>query len=142
MFLHTPLTVAERHGHDVKDFPEPPSDAPLGVDATVSEGWLDLKVKNETEMSFQISISFDEDHITGRLLTDQDNGKFYEVVNGESLYYRKNNKVFEEVDVKQKTIQIANGDYISEKLLYQNKCEIGYPLPEGTNVVEKGSKVK
>lgn len=26
MFLHTPLTVVERHGHDIKDFPEPPSD--------------------------------------------------------------------------------------------------------------------
>ena len=24
MFLHTPLTLTERHGHQVKDFPEPP----------------------------------------------------------------------------------------------------------------------
>ena len=49
--LHTPLTLTERHGHQVKDFPEPPSDAPLGVDATVAEGWLDLRVRNDTEVT-------------------------------------------------------------------------------------------
>ena len=142
MFLHTSLTIVERHGHDVKDFPESPSDAPMGVDATVSEGWLYLKVKNDTEISFQISISFDEDHIIGRLLTDQDNGRFYEVVNGEPVYYHRSNKVFEEVDVKQKTILAATGDCTSEKLLYRNKCEISYPLSDGTDVIEKGSKEK
>lgn len=138
MFLHTPLTIVERHGHNVKDFPEPPSDAPMGVDATVSEGWLDLKVKNETEMSFQIRITFDKDHIIGRLLTDQNNGQFYEIINGKPLYYRKNDKIYEEVDVKQRTILTTTGDCISEKLLYRNKCEIGYPLPEGTAIAQKG----
>ncbi|BAK98150.1 hypothetical protein OBV_09520 [Oscillibacter valericigenes Sjm18-20] len=142
MFLHAPLTVMERHGHDVKDFPEPPSDAPMGVDATVSEGWLDLKVRNDTEASFQISIAFDEDRIIGRLLTDQDTRQFYEVVNGEPLYYRKNDKVYEEVDVNQKTILAATGACTSKKLLYRNKCEIGYSLPEGTEVMGKGSKEK
>ena len=48
LFLHAPLTILERHGHDRKDFPEPPSDALLGVDATIYEGWLDLKVRNDT----------------------------------------------------------------------------------------------
>lgn len=27
LFLNSPLTLVERHGHAVKDFPEPPSDA-------------------------------------------------------------------------------------------------------------------
>ena len=138
MFLHAPLTIVERYGHGVKDFPEPPSDAPMGVDATVSEGWLDLKVKNETEASFQISIAFDKEHIIGRLLTDKDVGQSYEVVNGTPLYYRKNNKVFEEVDVNQKTILSTTGKCVSAKLLYRNKCEIGYPLPDGTEIAEKG----
>ena len=138
IFLHAPLTIVERHGHGVKDFPEPPSDAPMGVDATVSEGWLDLKVRNITEDSFQLSITFDEEHIIGRLLTDRDTGQFYEVVNGKPLYYRRNNKVFEEVDVNQETILAATGACVFEKLLYRNKCEIGYPLSDETEVIEKG----
>ena len=137
MFLHTPLTVVERHGHAVKDFPEPPSDAPMGVDATVSEGWLDLKVRNETKASFQIGIAFDEEHIIGCLLTDRDTGQFYEVVNGKPVYFRKDNKVFEEVDVNQKTISRATGTCVSEKLVYRNKCEIGYPLPNETEITNE-----
>lgn len=138
MFLHTPLTIVERHGHDVKDFPEPPSDALMGVDATVSEGWLDLKVKNETEITFQIGISFDEEHIIGRVFTDQDMGCFYEVTNGQPLYYRKSGKVFEEIDVNQRVFSTASGECISSKRLYRNRCEIGYQLPDGTEIVEKG----
>ncbi|MEA4919827.1 MAG: glycopeptide resistance accessory protein VanW [Clostridiaceae bacterium] len=138
MFLHAPLTVLERHGHEVRDFPDPPSDAPMGVDATVSEGWRDLKVKNETDKCFQISIAFDDEHIIGRLLTDSDTGKFYEVSNGKKMYYRQNGKVFEEVDVNQKTISRATGTCLCEKLLYRNKCEIGYPLPDETKIAEKG----
>lgn len=138
MFLHTPLTIIERHGHDVKDFPEPPSDALIGVDATVSEGWLDLKVKNETEIAFQISIVFDEEHIIGRIFTDKDTEHVYEVTNGQPLYYRKNGKVFEEVDINQTVIPTASGECISSKCLYRNKCEIGYQLPDGTEIVEKG----
>ncbi|GAB6108335.1 glycopeptide resistance accessory protein VanW [Fusibacter bizertensis] len=138
MFLHTPLTIVERHGHVVKDFPEPPSDALLGVDATVSEGWLDLKVKNETKDAFQINIAFDEGQIIGRLWTDKDTGQFFEVVNGTPTYYRAHGMIFEEIDVKQKTINSTTGTCISEKLLYRNKCEIGYSLPIGTKIVEKG----
>jgi len=37
IFLHSPLTIVERHGHRLKDFPESTSDAPIGVDATISE---------------------------------------------------------------------------------------------------------
>ena len=75
MFLHTPLTLIERHGHRIKDFPEPPSDAPLGVDATVAEGWLDLRVRNDTEVTFQITVTLEGDAITGRVSTDQELGK-------------------------------------------------------------------
>ena len=57
LFLHAPLTVVERHGHGTRDFPDPDGGMPLGVDATISEGWLDLKVKNETADTFQLRLS-------------------------------------------------------------------------------------
>lgn len=137
MFLHSPLTIVERHGHRVKDFPEPPSDAPVGVDATISEGWLDLKVKNDTDETFQVNIMFDSGCIIGRLFTDRDTGVSYEVVSGQPLYYRMDGKVFEEVDVSRNVIPNASDQSVSSKLLYKNTCEIGYPLPAGTQIVEK-----
>jgi vancomycin resistance protein VanW len=138
LFLHTPLTIVERHGHDMKDFPDPKSDAPAGVDATVSQGWLDLKVRNDTDASFQISVDFDAEHIIGRIYTDTDTGRTYRVENGQPLYYRRNGSVFEEVDVNQSVLSRKSGECLSSKTLYRNKCKIGYQLPAGTPIQEKG----
>ncbi len=138
MFLHTPLTLTERHGHQVKDFPEPPSDAPLGVDATVAEGWLDLRVRNDTDVTFQVVISFDQDHITGRVYTARDLGLTYEAINENLVYYRQNGTVYEGVDVVQRAIDTSSGICVSTRRMYRNQCEIGYRLPAGTVVQEKG----
>lgn len=130
VFLHSPLTIAERHGHLVKDFPEPPSDAPIGVDATIAEGWKDLKVKNETDQTFQISVTFDKTHIIGRLYVEKEPEFCWQVENGDTAYYRKEGKVFEEVDVLQKKVSLQTGAVQEEKIMYRNRCEIGYPLAE------------
>ncbi|HMM06706.1 MAG TPA: glycopeptide resistance accessory protein VanW [Clostridiales bacterium] len=139
-FLHTPLTIVERRGHAVKDFPEPPSDAPIGVDATVSEGWVDLKVKNETAATFQIDLNFDEEQIIARIYTDIDEGHTYEIVNGEPFYYTKNHKIYEEVDVRQRVMDREHGECVAFKRLYRNLCQIGYELPPGTVIIKEGEK--
>ena len=137
MFLHTPLTIVERHGHAVKDFPEPPSDALKGVDATIAEGWLDLKVKNDTQMAYQVSITFDEESIIGRVFSERDEGCIYKAVNGPPHYHRENGKIFEQIDVFRAVVSSDSGALLSRELLYQNRCEIRYPLPEDTKFEQK-----
>lgn len=136
MFLHTPLELEERHGHRTKDFPEPPSDAPMGVDAAVSQGWLDLRFKNSTDTAYQIKIRFDGDDITGEILAERDTGLSYEAVNRNLQYFRKDGAVYERVDVVQRVLVASTGRRLSEKLAYRNQCKIGYPLPAGTPVQE------
>ena len=135
LFLHTPLTIIERHGHMIKDFPDPPSDAPIGVDAAISEGWLDLKVQNNTNYTFQIAISFDEKNITGCILTDTEPAVTYQITNGKPLYYRKEGRIFEEVDIIQNLVSLSDRKCVSSKLLYRNCCEIGYQLPDDVELV-------
>ena len=138
LFLHSPLTIVVRHGHAVIEFPEPSSDAPVGVDATISEGWLDLKVKNDTEETFQIRIAFDPENITGRLLTEHERGFAYRVFNGRVDYYRRDGLVYEEAEVMRERIPVREGVPAGPRLLYRNLCRIDYPLPSGTPIVEKG----
>lgn len=132
MFLHIPLTVIERHTHLVKDFPYPDKDVPDGVDATVSEGWLDLKVKNSTNRAFQIEISIDETYIYGRIYEDRPMEHRYEVINQDKSYFQKDGKTFERVSVYQQRIDAGSEKTVSEYLLYTDVYEIGYPLPEST----------
>nr|WP_122011562.1 glycopeptide resistance accessory protein VanW [Maliibacterium massiliense] len=136
MFLHTPLTIVERHTHRVKDFPSPPSDAPEGVDATVSEGWLDLKVRNDTHYTFQLRIAFDQTHIYGRVYCDQQLEGSYHVYNKALRYVRRGGKMYEHVDVLQQYIAHDTGALLAETRLYENVCQIGYALAEDTPIIE------
>lgn len=137
LFLHTPLTITERHGHGKKEFPEPPSDAPMGVDATVAEGWLDFKVRNDTDRCFQLSLTFDDEHIIGQIRTDQETGRAWQVVNRGLSYYQEPGGIFEEVDVVQRICDISQNRCLSETVAYRNRCLIAYSLPAGTNVIER-----
>lgn len=129
LFLHSPLTVVERHGHAVESFPPAEDDRPAGVDATVSEGWLDLKVRNDTAAAWQLRITFDGDVMTGALRTDQPVAFAYTVENGFVRYDRRDGRVFQTASVRRRCTALADGR-TAEETLYENVCEIGYPLPE------------
>lgn len=137
VFLHSPLTIVERHTHEVKDFPTMRNAEPEGVDATISEGWLDLKVKNETDITFQIGLSFDDVNITGGLYTDKAMPVVYEIMGKDLSYFRQNGKVYQKISIYRHEIAIDTREILSESLLYENLCEIGYQLPAGTKIIEK-----
>jgi vancomycin resistance protein VanW len=135
LFLHTPLIITERHGHSIKAFPEPPSDAPRGVDATVAEGWLDLRARNGTDMHLQLSLTFDESQITGRIFAARDPGRTWRVVNRDLHYFRTPEGIFEAVDVIQQ-VHSRTGILLSERRAYRNRCRIDFPLSD--DIIEKG----
>lgn len=136
VLLHSPLTVTERHGHRKKDFPEPPSDAPMGVDAAVAEGWLDLRFRNDTKQRYQIGIFFTEKEIGAAVYAENDPGVRWSVANENLRYRRDRNGIREEVDVVRTAISEDTGKPVQKELIYQNCCRIGYELPEETKIEE------
>lgn len=137
MFLHSPLTIVERHTHKVREFPTLRGEEPEGVDAMVSEGRLDLKVKNETDMTFQIGIDFDAENIGGSLYVEKDMPYMYEIEGKDLSYFRKNGKIFEKISIYRRQIIRTNHEAISESPLYENLCEICYQLPNDTLIAGK-----
>ena len=137
LFLHSPLTVVERHTHRIKSFPTMRGKEPEGVDATVSEGWLDLKVKNETDVTFQIGIAFDEANITGSLLSDKALPYIYEIAGKDLAYFRENGAVYQRIAIYRRETELKRRQVGSERLLYINVCEITYPLSGHTPIMEE-----
>lgn len=129
LFLNSPLTIVERSGHREKDFPDL-GDQPAGVDATVVEGWVDLKVRNDTRETFQIAVSFEAETMTGALRVDRETGVEYRVENRGLRYLHRGGAVVEEVDILRREICRATGELLGERVLYHNSCRIGYPLAE------------
>ena len=110
------------------------------MDATISEGWLDLKVKNETADTFQLRLSFDPEHLTGRLLSSAEPEAVYRVVNGAVTYWRRDGAVYEGGGGAGKISRRGGDEAAESQLLYRNVCRIGYPLPEGIPVIEEGER--
>ena len=69
LFLHTPLTIAEQHNHGIDLHLGAPG-IPKEADTAVAEGWLDLKVRNDTAHTFQITVSVGGGMMTGAILAD------------------------------------------------------------------------
>lgn len=137
MFLHTPLTIVERHGHAVKSFPSTEENIPCGTDAAVGEGWLDLKVRNGTDNTFQIEISFDDNDMYGRILSEHDVGLAYSVFNSSVFYRRKGKKIYQIAPVCRRETDSDTGKQ-TEMEQYVNQCEIAYRLPDEIKIEEGG----
>lgn len=133
MFLHTPMTVTERHGHATEDFPSTTPELPLGTDATISEGWLDLKVKNNTHFTFQIEITFDETYMQGRILADEPQPYLYLIFNNSVIYFENRETIHRRASVDCRRIEKETNR--TETLhLYTSECAIGYALPDETPI--------
>lgn len=128
LFLHTPLTVVERHPHGVKAFPTP--DVPAGADATVYEGWKDLKVRNDTADELQIQITLDEENIYGFIRTKEEPIFRYEILNRNLRYAAEGGQNWELVSLYRQKYSRITGDLVSDIHLYDNKTVVTYPLTE------------
>lgn len=131
LLLHTPMEITERHGHSVESFPSASEELPCGTDATINEGWLDLRAKNNTSNTYQIIIDFDEEKgcIIGRILSEREQEYQYEIFNGEKKYFKREGKTFLACTVDCIRTNRENGDR-QQIRLYDNLCEIGYLLPD------------
>ena len=138
VFLHSPLTILERHTHRVKDFPTLRNTEPEGVDATISEGWLDLKMKNETDTTYQIGLDFDDRSFSISLFSDAQLPLLYEIEGKDLRYFRKNDKLYQQISIYRRELRPDTGVPISEELLYTNVCTIGYQLPDDTTICDEG----
>lgn len=127
VFLHSPLTVIERWPHNVETIPQDPY-TPYGVDATIAEGWCDLKVRNDTNATYQIRIDFDKENVMQvGLWSNQMHTATYTIYNRNLHYYHEGKHLMQKVDVMRR---INDGTDVIDQKLYTNKCEIGYPLSE------------
>lgn len=137
LFLHSALTIIERHGHGTEAVTPADPHMLAGIDATIAEGWLDLKVKNETSHTYQLAVTFDADHICAKLLSDTDRCFDYRLYNPSKKYIRRGGQIVEVSTLARLRTNRFSGQTV-EEVLYDNTCVIEYPLPPGTVVADAG----
>lgn len=124
-FLETPLTIIERHPHEYESF-APKEGEILGLDATIMYGWLDLKVKNNTQYTFQILVETDDTYLHATVMSDkpfpyqleisEKNGHYEEI---EQTHYYNN-------DIIRSWKKKETNEIIKEETLYHNHIEVHF----------------
>lgn len=135
-FLMTPLTIVERHGHKIKSFPNPDKHSLEGVDATINSGWLDLKVRNDTDHPYQIIIDFDDEFMQAKILSDYLPKMTCTIINENQKYFKQNNQIYESTSVVKLTKDKTTGKILNRLVLYDEIVKVGYQLPTGTKIEE------
>lgn len=126
MFLHSPLDTLERHPHRIKMFPPADPNELHGVDATISEGWLDLKVKNNTRNTYQMVFEFEKNYLVGKLLCEKSPDIFYKIKNTNRKIIKEEGELYETVTVIKEKIDKLTGAKMETKTLNTDKIKIGY----------------
>src|SRR3954467_4914815 len=70
MFLHSPLTVVERSEHSFDPFPDNGRVLPWGVGCSIVYNYVDLVVRNDTDLTFQPPLGVRERYLEGTLTAD------------------------------------------------------------------------
>ena len=138
MVLHTPLTVIEKHPHLVISLPaNPNAEMPAGIDATIQEGWSDLKFRNDTDQPFQLILDFDEDSVHAQFRCAQPPRCRYEVTGSALTYSRKKGQIFRTQDIARTIYDAHSGELVRKEACYTSRSRIDYPLPPETEIIEE-----
>lgn len=129
MVLQSPLTVVERHRHETDPFPDHRRTVPFGSGATVFYNYLDLAFRNDTEHTFQISVSVGDEYLHGKLLCDSPLPIVYSIVERNHRFVRAGASVFRENELWRLEREAATKSLLREGLLQKNRCRVLYDVP-------------
>ena len=133
--VHTPLTIVERHRHGYDVFPDSNRTQPFGSGATCFYPYVDLMIQNNTNETYQINLSIDDEYLLGEIRCSLKPTTTFKVIErnhemkpeywgGYGRYNELYKQEFEENDI-----------LLNEELLVKNSAIMVYSpfLEEGTN---------
>ncbi len=80
VFAHSGLEIVERHRHTYDVFPDAGRKVPFGAGATVSFNYIDLRVSNPTQQTFQLRVRVSDTHLVGSLTSNREDPRQFKLV--------------------------------------------------------------
>lgn len=131
MALHTPFEVAERHHHGFDPFPDYRRVLPFGTGASVFYNYLDLRLHNPTETTFQIRVWLSERLLHGDVRADRPLAEAYHIEERNHRYLRRGGTIYRENEIWRRVVDARTGASIRIEKLMHNFSEVRYQLPDG-----------
>ncbi len=130
MFLHSPLTVVERSEHSFDPFPDKNRVLPWGVGCSIVWNYVDLVVRNDTDVTFQLHTWLDDKHLRGELRADRPTPHSYKVEARNEEFVRIEGRVWRRNEIWRTLVDRRTGDVVGDELVKRNCAIVKYPPPE------------
>ena len=130
MAWHSPLVVSERHHHSFDPFPDQGRVLPFGSGCSLFFPYLDLRLHNPTNSTFQFRIWLDETHFRGMLVSDELWPHTFHVHEREHSFVRQNDKNYRSNEIWRRLTDRVTGNTVGEEMLVKNFAEVKYELAD------------
>ncbi|MGN6574410.1 MAG: VanW family protein [Nocardioides sp.] len=137
MFLHSALTVVERSEHSFDPFPDNGRVLPWGVGCSIVYNYVDLVVRNDTDVTFQVLVGVGERYLEGDLRADRAPERSYRVHPRDEQFLRYDGEHFRCNEIWRTVIDTRTGNRIRDELVKRNCAKVMY-LPVGVPVIDVG----
>lgn len=127
MALHTSLTVYEYHHHDGFDlFPDYKRQIPFGTGTSIVYNYLDYRLKNNTDRTYQIIVYVDGEYLKGEIRADIPEKIKYHIKSENEFFSRENDAVYRNGEIYRITVDPVSGGIIEKNLLKKNHAKVMY----------------
>lgn len=127
LVLHSELTVTEHHHHDGFDlFPDFGRQIPFGTGTSIVYNYLDYRVRNNTDRTYQLLVSTDGEYLCGELRAEKPQKLKYHIYADNERFVRENGDVFRCGRVVRKAVDKATGHIIFQEIIRVNHAKVMY----------------
>ncbi len=124
--LHTPLTVVERHHHGFDPFPDDRRILPFGTGASVFYNYVDLRLRNDTDATFQLDVWLTQRDLRGRVRADRELALAYHVYEVDHRFERDGEAVVRCNEVWRRAVDRTTGRVVADERLMANRARVAY----------------
>ena len=130
MVLHSELTITEHHHHDGLDlFPDFGRQIPFGTGTSISYNYIDYRVKNETDNTYQLRLWVDDKYLCGELRAAEILPYTFHIHAENEYFSREGDVVYRNGQVFRDTIDRISGRCLDSQLIRTNHAKVMYDIP-------------
>ena len=127
MVLHSELTITEHHHHDRYDlFPDFGRKVPFGTGTSIMYNYLDYRVRNDTDLTYQLLVHIDGECLVGELRSDRPQRYEYDIKSQEHRFIRESDGVYRCGKVVRNRISRETGETVSSEIIRDNHALVMY----------------
>ena len=138
MVLHSELTIVEHHHHDALDlFPDFGRQIPFGTGTSISYNYIDYRIKNNTNNTYQLRLWVDDEYLCGELRATEPLPHTFHIHAENEFFSREDGVIYRNGQVYRDIIDRATGQCIESQMIRTNHARVMYDCPPSIVIQEK-----